>query len=105
MFPEGGETVGIPTYEKCGAQRIVGGRYGAQMGDAPLATFARGDRFGFEFECVQAGVGAGEQTCGQFDADGDGDEEIGEEERENCARNFYDSPGAAPTYFFFVIKD
>src|SRR6266403_4717186 len=50
MLFQGGEAGGVPADEKGGAQRVVAGGYGADIGDTTMAAFARGDFLDLTFQ-------------------------------------------------------
>src|SRR6266403_3856950 len=79
MLFQGGEAGGVPADEKCGAQRVVTGGNRSDVGDAAVAAFAGGDFLDFTFQGAIGGPGVWQQAGGEFDANSDGDEEIGQQ--------------------------
>jgi len=57
MLFQGGEAGGVPADEKCGAQRVVAGGNGADIGDAAVAAFAGRDFLDFTFQGAIGGPG------------------------------------------------
>src|SRR5882672_12108312 len=74
MLFQGGEAGGIPADEKGGAQRVVTGGHGTDVGDTTMAAFARGDFLDLTFQGAIGGPGVWQQAGREFDANRDGDE-------------------------------
>src|SRR5712672_2748483 len=79
MLFQRGEASGVPADEKGGAQRVVTGGNGADVGDPAVAAFAGRDFLDFTFQGAIGRPSVWQQAGGEFDANSDGDEEIGQQ--------------------------
>ena len=101
---QGSEAIGIPADEKRRAHRVVACRYSPNVRHAPATSLAHRRRFLLRFQRVISELRVREQTGGQVNADGDGDEKIHQQHGEQGSREFQDAAGAAPAHTLRVVK-
>src|ERR1700739_1442231 len=98
MLFERGKAVGIPTNEKCGAQRIVARGNLADARNAKMASFASTHQLQVLFlRGVISGPRVRKQRRREFHAAGYSDKKVHKEQGQQRAADFHYAAGGAPT--------
>src|SRR5208283_1516097 len=106
MLLERSKAIGVPAHEKRRAQRIICGGNLPDMRHATVAPFAQDDRFqDLLLGGMVRGTRVREKGGGQFDAAGNGDEEINEQQGQEGTADFQDAARVSPADSFRVVKD
>src|SRR5713226_406784 len=69
-----------------------------------MPAFSRWPRLLFRLETLISGFGIRQQPGGQFHADGDRHEKIGQQHGQKGSRDFHNAPRAAPAHTLRVVK-